>query len=155
MSLLADDFHRENTMKAKLLDEFATMLRRRRAALLQDKLETLPVADDVLESRESELEESAQRDRLARLKSRLDERGQIALRQIDDALERIESGTFGECERCGNDIGPHRLRAIPTAALCIECATALEKKQKVAGVQQDPERLPVKDDELDSNLAFD
>jgi DnaK suppressor protein len=155
MSLLADESDRENTMKAKLLDEFATMLRRRRAALLQDKLDTPPVADDVLDSRESELEESAQLDRLARLKSRLDERGQIALRQIDDALERIESGIFGECERCGNDIGHHRLRAIPTAALCIECATALEKKQKVAGIHQDPERLPVKDEELDSTLAFE
>ena len=48
------------------------------------------------------------------------------LDQIDDALERIEQGTYGACEACCRDIGPARLEAIPSATLCIECKAAIE-----------------------------
>lgn len=37
------------------------------------------------------------------------------------ALARIDAGTFGSCERCGNPIPPERLEAIPTATLCVAC----------------------------------
>lgn len=40
---------------------------------------------------------------------------------IDEALRRIESGTFGRCERCRRPIGRDRLMAIPHARLCIDC----------------------------------
>jgi DnaK suppressor protein len=90
---------------------------------------------------------------MTRLESRLTERGQTLLRQIDDALERIDAGTFGECERCSTDIGHGRLKAMPTAALCIDCATAVEKRQRMLGANGDVERLPFKDDELEGRLS--
>ncbi len=37
------------------------------------------------------------------------------------ALEKIEAGTFGTCERCGNPIQDERLEALPTATLCVDC----------------------------------
>ncbi|MDQ3916706.1 MAG: TraR/DksA family transcriptional regulator [Actinomycetota bacterium] len=37
------------------------------------------------------------------------------------ALARIDAGTFGTCERCGNAIPEERLEAIPTATLCVAC----------------------------------
>ena len=37
------------------------------------------------------------------------------------ALARMEAGTFGTCERCGNPIPEERLEAIPTATLCVAC----------------------------------
>lgn len=43
---------------------------------------------------------------------------------IDRALERIAKGTYGECVRCGSQIAPARLDALPEAALCIDCARA-------------------------------
>ena len=43
------------------------------------------------------------------------------LREIEDALERIENGTFGECERCGKKVRKVRLKALPYARYCIEC----------------------------------
>ena len=43
------------------------------------------------------------------------------LADVDHALERIEDGSYGECERCGNEISPARLEAIPHARLCISC----------------------------------
>ena len=50
------------------------------------------------------------------------------IRQIDEALERIEAGTYGECDSCGGKIGVERLKAIPYTQLCIECARKSEKK---------------------------
>ena len=41
--------------------------------------------------------------------------------ELTDALERIEQGTYGKCERCGNEIPAERLEAIPTARLCLSC----------------------------------
>jgi len=43
------------------------------------------------------------------------------LREIDEALARLEKGDFGTCESCGDAIPKSRLKAIPYARLCIEC----------------------------------
>lgn len=45
---------------------------------------------------------------------------------VDAALERMRLGTYGVCVRCGEPIGVDRLRARPTAELCIRCAVAVE-----------------------------
>ena len=50
------------------------------------------------------------------------------LGSIETALERIESGTFGECDECGVKIPKTRLNAIPFAVLCVKCAEQVEKK---------------------------
>jgi RNA polymerase-binding protein DksA len=42
--------------------------------------------------------------------------------EIDDALARMDDGTFGVCEECRKPIDPGRLAAIPYARLCIQCA---------------------------------
>ena len=141
-------------MNNRLAKELGATLRRKRSSLLlQEIVGSQNEVEPSLGDRESELEESAQKDRMTRLESRLTERGQTLLRQIDDALERIDARTFGECERCGNDIGHGRLKAMPTAALCIDCATAVEKRQRMLGVNGDVERLPFKDDEVEGRLG--
>ncbi|MEX2324681.1 MAG: TraR/DksA C4-type zinc finger protein [Nitriliruptoraceae bacterium] len=43
------------------------------------------------------------------------------LTQIDDAVRRIDAGTYGKCERCGKLIEKARLEALPYATLCMEC----------------------------------
>ena len=47
--------------------------------------------------------------------------------KIEEALQRIEEGTYGKCQSCGNEIPLSRLRAIPYANLCKECKTKEEK----------------------------
>lgn len=44
------------------------------------------------------------------------------LEEIDAATQRLESGTYGTCERCGHPIGEERLEARPVARTCIRCA---------------------------------
>jgi len=43
------------------------------------------------------------------------------LRSIDEALERIDEGSFGKCDSCGKAIPKERLKAIPHASLCVAC----------------------------------
>ena len=50
------------------------------------------------------------------------------LREVELALERVEDGSYGECEECGEAIASGRLDANPTARLCIGCAEALENQ---------------------------
>jgi RNA polymerase-binding transcription factor DksA len=47
---------------------------------------------------------------------------QAQLAEVDAALDRVESGTYGTCTVCGHPIAPGRLEARPTAATCVECA---------------------------------
>lgn len=56
------------------------------------------------------------------------ERDVLEMRNIEAALERMESGSYGICTRCGGDIAIARLRANPAAERCIECQAAYEKQ---------------------------
>lgn len=51
------------------------------------------------------------------------------LRQIDEALSRIESGSYGDCEDCGDHIGYKRLKNQPFTNLCITHAEEAERQQ--------------------------
>ncbi|MCI0154909.1 TraR/DksA family transcriptional regulator [Dermacoccus nishinomiyaensis] len=56
--------------------------------------------------------------------SSLADEGRGRLAAIDAALARVETGTFGVCERCGATIPDGRLEARPTATRCVTCAAA-------------------------------
>ena len=43
------------------------------------------------------------------------------LHDVEQALARMDSGTYGLCERCGQPIGDERLEALPAARLCMDC----------------------------------
>ena len=65
------------------------------------------------------------------------------LDQIEDALDRVEDGTYGVCEGCGKGIGQARLEAMPSATLCIDCKAADEAGElhMVRPVAMDWERV--------------
>jgi len=54
---------------------------------------------------------------------------QRELAQINAALQRIEEGKYGICQKCKGEIHPVRLRAMPFATLCINCQVEEEKKR--------------------------
>ncbi|MBI4827479.1 MAG: RNA polymerase-binding protein DksA [Nitrospinae bacterium] len=61
---------------------------------------------------------------------RLRDRERKLLKKIDDALERLERGDYGDCDKCGEPIGLERLRARPVANLCIGCKEEQEREEK-------------------------
>ncbi len=62
------------------------------------------------------------------LDSTLEESEEAHLGRIDAALERIEEGTYGICENCGEPINMERLEAMPWVTLCIDCKRLAERR---------------------------
>ncbi len=60
---------------------------------------------------------------------RLSERASQTVADIDQALLRIEEGSYGVCGRCGKDIPERRLEAVPTARYDAECQTLIEQSE--------------------------
>src|SRR5687767_10488728 len=54
------------------------------------------------------------------------------LRDVVSALQKIEDGSFGSCERCGETIGEKRLEALPFARHCITCQRHVEEEERTA-----------------------
>jgi len=57
------------------------------------------------------------------------ERDRLLIGEIHAALARVEDGEYGICRECGEEIGQARLRAQPTATLCVHCKALLEMGQ--------------------------
>ncbi len=64
---------------------------------------------------------------------RLRERERGLLAKIEAALEKIERGEYGACEKCGEEIGLKRLEARPVAELCIDCKAEQERLERRMG----------------------
>jgi len=64
---------------------------------------------------------------------RIRDRERKLIGKIKEALQRIESGTYGICESCGEEISEARLKARPVTTLCIECKTKQEQEEKLRG----------------------
>jgi RNA polymerase-binding protein DksA len=107
-------------IRERLLAERATLLERVRGLddNVHHRAERLPAdfAEQAVELENQEVMEA------------LDEDARQELRRIHDALARLDEGSYGECTRCGEDINPERLTALPSATLCIRCASRSETR---------------------------
>jgi DnaK suppressor protein len=61
---------------------------------------------------------------------RLRDRDRKLIGKIQEALARLDKGTFGKCTACGHAISPARLRARPVTDLCIDCKTEAERVER-------------------------
>ncbi len=61
---------------------------------------------------------------------RLRDRDRRLIGKIEDALARLQTGSFGRCSACGKPISPARLRARPVTDLCIACKTDAERAER-------------------------
>lgn len=67
----------------------------------------------------------------------LTDREKRKIEKIDDALERIEDGSYGECEECGVKVPKARLKVMPFAKYCVDCQERVERDEKYA--REEPE----------------
>ena len=107
--------------KRKLLD-WRSELMRESETTLQDLKETNLAEADANDRASSETDQSLElrtRDRMRKL-----------IKKINQALDRIEAGTYGYCEETGEPIGLARLEARPVATLSIEAQERHERKEK-------------------------
>jgi DnaK suppressor protein len=66
------------------------------------------------------------------------ERRTLAAQRIAETLQRIADGTYGRCEECDEPIPPARLKAMPTATLCVRCQSAAELRASRATRTRQP-----------------
>ena len=114
------------TSTASAIKEFERRLRKARQKVWRTVVRT----DEELGTLEAHQAgaplEDAATDSVTVVLSRLDGAERRLLDEIDAAQARLAAGTFGACERCGKAIPLARLRAVPTARLCIACERAAE-----------------------------
>jgi len=65
---------------------------------------------------------------------RIRDRERKLVSKIEDAIARIDDGSYGICEDCGEEIGLKRLEARPVTMLCIDCKTVQETREKSKGL---------------------
>lgn len=117
-------------MNKRELKKFETILQERRQNLLQGK-ESINEQSVVLDKDDLADEvDLASSETNQALQLKLKDRERFLLRKIDKALKKIEDGTYGECESCGDPIGVKRLEARPVTDLCIRCKEEQEKREK-------------------------
>jgi DnaK suppressor protein len=61
---------------------------------------------------------------------RMRDRERKLLTKIDEAFKRLDTGTYGRCEECGDDIALERLKARPVTTLCIVCKSDQEARER-------------------------
>ena len=91
-----------------------------RLADLQARLSS--IKKDVTQSHSGDSAEQAQERENDEVVDAIGNETAQSIRVIQSALERIEGGTYGTCDSCGEDIGQARLAAVPEATRCVSCA---------------------------------
>lgn len=119
-------------MNAKKLVAFKKLLHEQRNTLILEAQKTVSGMTDSKENFPDPTDRATlESDRNFMLRIRGRERKLIL--KIEEALERIEDGSFGICEKCGEDISEQRLKARPVTTHCIECKKKEEALEKARG----------------------
>jgi len=117
-------------MTKKKLKYFKDLLEMQLAGLLAEAEETVKAMSDEEDLFPDPIDRaSLESDRNFLLRIRDRERKLIA--KIRKALERIDDGSFGICERCGEDISEQRLKIRPVTTFCIDCKEEQENEEKL------------------------
>ncbi len=116
------DFDKREHYKSILLEEMRSLLEDAEKTVSEMTADTTNFPDPT----DRATQES---DRTFELRIR--DRERKLLNKIREALERIDSGTFGTCEMCGEEIGEARLKVRPVTTLCIDCKIEQEKKERL------------------------
>jgi RNA polymerase-binding transcription factor DksA len=101
------------------LDQTRSMLEAEQAALLR-RIDELTVGGEIDLEFDQDFADRAQVTGEQGENYTLAETLQTELNRVERALERLNEGTYGTCEVCGNDIGSERLEALPETSRCIE-----------------------------------
>ena len=118
-------------IQASKYEEIQKDLVKQRAVLLEEAGELIAEGLNPTSENIPDMSDQASAEADQYFLMRLREREQKLLKKIDEALERITRGTFGICERCGEEIGLKRLEARPVTTLCIDCKTKQEEEEKI------------------------
>ena len=126
-------------MRKRELDKFRKLLLLERQGILQHLTELEGASETQLSQGGGDSVDLASLEITQAAIQKLGNREKNLLKKIEYSLEKIESGDYGTCERCGEKIAPARLEARPVAQFCIDCKTELESNERRYSDQDDAE----------------
>lgn len=136
----------EGLLRKRELVKYRKLLTEEKKRILQNALRMADRnvtidADDV-----PDIVDLATSDLTLNLNVEIRERERHLMTKIDEALSRIEDGTFGTCEECGESIQEARLQVRPVTTLCIKCKEEQEQLEKrgAGRREEDYDRFPIK-----------
>ena len=121
-------------------DELRDMLLKMKGNLLQEIAANMKMEIGHLQEAIADMYDLADDERERQFSILLCNRDRGKLELIDEALERLEEGTYGICEECGSKIAEGRLKVMPFARYCIACQSRIEKEEKYLRNQDDSVR---------------
>jgi DnaK suppressor protein len=140
-------------MDERFLQSITERLQRERRTLIDELSQQEEQSNNLPGDLQPELEEQAQSEVASGITETLEERQQDRLGNIDEALARIEAGTFGECQNCGRPISDERLEANPTTAFCGDCASK-EEEDAAGQAEESAEEEPPASGSLPPDLEL-
>ena len=109
------------------------LMDRRRGLARAVETELSPLSESGRRSPSSDLLDAAIDNSTRDLAFQMAAVGSSEVQSIDRALRRLEEGSYGQCNECGEPIAEARLRALPFAEMCVKCQQAYEKHTKESG----------------------
>ena len=120
-------------LKKKDLKRFERLLIEKKDEILKNAKKTLNEDMSLAQDDMPDEMDLASSEYIQSFTFRLRGREKTFLKKIDHALAKIEEGTFGVCEECGEPIAVKRLEARPETTLCIRCKEDQERVEKTFG----------------------
>jgi DnaK suppressor protein len=121
-------------VEANRLMFFREILQQKIAELLGDQMKTVSVMTNE-NDRVVDLNDQASMEVEKNYELRIRDRERRLILKMKEAIQRIDNGTYGICEDCGEEISEKRLIARPVAIRCIACKTKQEKIEKLKGAK--------------------
>jgi len=122
---------KRRSAKSRFKNKIREILFQMRKELIEDVSESIKTESDDLRFDVGDFYDHATSDRARELSLMLTDRERQKLIQIEEALKKIDEGSYGVCESCGEEIDAERLLAMPFAKLCLSCKIDLESQENL------------------------
>ncbi len=114
-------------MPKRELEKYRRLLQEKKNARLAELAKTRNAEEETTEESTQDIADKAVSSYTREFLYSLNDSERNTVQQIDQALARIEDGTFGSCQNCGNPMSEKRLTAIPWSRHCVDCQELQEK----------------------------
>lgn len=117
-------------MKKDIQEKLRKRLLQEREDLLDEMREQVSQAAELRDEGSADVADAGLTDDIREHLHLLSERQRERIFDLDEAIERLERGTYGLCAECEEPIDVHRLEAHPEARLCLDCKAEAEEQEK-------------------------
>lgn len=126
------DTMRQGKMDRRRIEKLKQLLLRKREEIVGDVLHIRASSQEIGQDGIQDMADEASNLYNQEILMSLNESQRRTLREVDEALDRIEEGTYGICDSCGNPVSSKRLQIKPFAKYCVECQNLIEKQEASA-----------------------